>query len=207
MPERAIAPGTPIAELALVGGHRCLDFINTLVGADETSPKDSLLTPADYRTWAKRVAIPVDPPAAAAAEAAALRRARALREAFLAVASAAVAGRPSPADAAEHLTDAAARSFRSRRLTPRPGGLGWTRTRQDLDSVTDLLAVEAAALFGDCASLPLRRCVGKDCGWFFLDTSRNKLRRWCSMRDCGNRAKARRHRARQREAPAEADAS
>jgi len=200
MTDRSITPGTPIAGLALVGGHRCLDFINTLAGADKTSPKDSLLTPADYRTWAKRVAIPVDPPAGAAHEVAALRRARELRGAILAVALAAVAGQPAPADAAEHLTDAAARSFRSRRLTPQPGGLSWTRTRQDLDSVTDLLAVEAAALFADTAHLLLRRCVGEHCGWFFLDTSRNKLRRWCSMSDCGNRAKARRHRAKQREA-------
>jgi predicted RNA-binding Zn ribbon-like protein len=199
MTDRSITPGTPITELALVGGHRCLDFINTLVGADEAAPKDSLLTPADYRTWAKRVAIPIDPPAAATAEVAALRRARELRAAILAVALAAVAGQPAPTDAAEHLTEAAARSFRSRRLAPQPGGLGWARTRQDLDSVTDLLAVEAAALLADAAHLPLRRCVGEHCGWFFLDTSRNKLRRWCSMRDCGNRAKARRHRARQRE--------
>jgi predicted RNA-binding Zn ribbon-like protein len=201
MTDRSITPGTPITELALVGGHRCLDFINTLVGADEAAPKDSLLTPADYRTWAKRVAIPIDPPAAATAEVAALRRARELRAAILAVALAAVAGQPAPTDAAEHLTEAAARSFRSRRLAPQPGGLGWARTRQDLDSVTDLLAVEAAALLADAAHLPLRRCVGEHCGWFFLDTSRNKLRRWCSMRDCGNRAKARRHRARRRTAP------
>jgi predicted RNA-binding Zn ribbon-like protein len=29
-----------------------------------------------------------------------------------------------------------------------------------------------------------------------LDLSRGKTRRWCSMDDCGNRAKARRHYAR-----------
>jgi predicted RNA-binding Zn ribbon-like protein len=31
------------------------------------------------------------------------------------------------------------------------------------------------------------------CGWLFVDESRNGSRRWCSMKDCGNRAKARRH--------------
>ncbi|MEE8370997.1 MAG: CGNR zinc finger domain-containing protein [Sphingomonadales bacterium] len=39
-----------------------------------------------------------------------------------------------------------------------------------------------------------RACV-KECGncaWLFLDTSKNKRRRWCSMKTCGNRAKARR---------------
>ena len=38
------------------------------------------------------------------------------------------------------------------------------------------------------------------CGWVFLDETKNRRRRWCSMKDCGNRAKARRHYARQREA-------
>ncbi|MCL4825828.1 MAG: CGNR zinc finger domain-containing protein [Caldilinea sp.] len=31
------------------------------------------------------------------------------------------------------------------------------------------------------------------CGWLFFDASRNRSRRWCSMEDCGNRAKARLH--------------
>lgn len=39
----------------------------------------------------------------------------------------------------------------------------------------------------------LRGCAGEHCGWLFVDRSRNGTRRWCSMRDCGNRAKARRH--------------
>jgi predicted RNA-binding Zn ribbon-like protein len=36
-------------------------------------------------------------------------------------------------------------------------------------------------------------CEGDECGWMFLDTSRNQARRWCSMADCGNRAKANRY--------------
>ncbi|MBD1908980.1 CGNR zinc finger domain-containing protein [Leptolyngbya sp. FACHB-16] len=39
----------------------------------------------------------------------------------------------------------------------------------------------------------LRECAGVGCGWFFLDFSRNRSRRWCDMEDCGNRAKANRH--------------
>jgi predicted RNA-binding Zn ribbon-like protein len=38
----------------------------------------------------------------------------------------------------------------------------------------------------------VKQCEGDPCGWLFLDTSRNRSRRWCSMEDCGNRAKARR---------------
>jgi len=38
----------------------------------------------------------------------------------------------------------------------------------------------------------VKKCEGYPCGWLFLDTSRNRSRRWCSMSDCGNRAKAKR---------------
>jgi predicted RNA-binding Zn ribbon-like protein len=36
-------------------------------------------------------------------------------------------------------------------------------------------------------------CQAKTCNWLFLDTSRNHSRRWCDMKVCGNRAKARRY--------------
>jgi predicted RNA-binding Zn ribbon-like protein len=39
----------------------------------------------------------------------------------------------------------------------------------------------------------VRECAGSACTWLFLDRSRNRSRRWCSMQTCGNRAKARRH--------------
>jgi predicted RNA-binding Zn ribbon-like protein len=34
-----------------------------------------------------------------------------------------------------------------------------------------------------------KRCEGKECGWLFFDATKNKSRRWCEMRVCGNRAK------------------
>ncbi|HSG18327.1 MAG TPA: CGNR zinc finger domain-containing protein, partial [Anaerolineae bacterium] len=34
--------------------------------------------------------------------------------------------------------------------------------------------------------------------YLFIDTSRNRSRRWCSMESCGNRAKVRQHRERKR---------
>lgn len=39
-------------------------------------------------------------------------------------------------------------------------------------------------------------CDAHDCGWFFVDISRNRSRRWCDMAGCGNRDKARRYRER-----------
>jgi hypothetical protein len=39
-------------------------------------------------------------------------------------------------------------------------------------------------------------CPADNCRWAFYDTSRNRSRQWCSMKVCGNRAKARAHRQR-----------
>jgi predicted RNA-binding Zn ribbon-like protein len=192
-------PGTPIAQLEHRAGHPCLDFVNSLVATEEPTARDSLLTPDDYRIWAGLAGIAVEAPAAARVEQAALERARALREAILQILTTMTAKRPTPSAALEHLTEEATRAFRSRRLAAEEGRLAWQRTRFDLDSVTDFLAAEAAALFARDEPLPIKRCAGPDCGWFFLDTSRNKSRHWCSMTDCGNRAKARRHRAKQQQ--------
>ena len=42
----------------------------------------------------------------------------------------------------------------------------------------------------------IRQCRASDCGWIFLDRTKNASRVWCSSADCGNRSRARRHYAR-----------
>ena len=44
----------------------------------------------------------------------------------------------------------------------------------------------------------LKACTSDTCMWAFYDRSRNRSRTWCTMTICGNRAKARSYRARQR---------
>lgn len=44
----------------------------------------------------------------------------------------------------------------------------------------------------------IRCCADERCGRLFIDWSRNRTRRWCDMSACGNRAKVRRFRQRQR---------
>jgi predicted RNA-binding Zn ribbon-like protein len=53
-----------------------------------------------------------------------------------------------------------------------------------------LLGTVAAAMLQD--EWPrLKACLGQDCGWAFYDRSRNQSARWCAMRVCGDRTKAR----------------
>jgi predicted RNA-binding Zn ribbon-like protein len=44
----------------------------------------------------------------------------------------------------------------------------------------------------------IKSCAHPDCILHFLDTSKSRTRRWCSMTGCGNRAKAKRHYERSR---------
>jgi predicted RNA-binding Zn ribbon-like protein len=49
----------------------------------------------------------------------------------------------------------------------------------------------AVALLTAAEKGRLKACPA--CGWFFLDKTKNRSRRWCSMTTCGNSAKARRY--------------
>jgi predicted RNA-binding Zn ribbon-like protein len=68
------------------------------------------------------------------------------------------------------------------------------------DSVQVLLDDELRSRIGHCAD-------AEGCGWLFLDLSKNRSRRWCSIRECGNRAKQRRLNSRRRASRRREDAS
>ena len=60
------------------------------------------------------------------------------------------------------------------------------------DALLRLRIVDAAvALLVSDAMPRIKSCPA--CGWFFLDVSKNRSRRWCSMDACGGVAKARRY--------------
>ncbi|GAA0364760.1 MULTISPECIES: CGNR zinc finger domain-containing protein [Micromonospora] len=68
-----------------------------------------------------------------------------------------------------------------------------------------MLAVELVLTWYDVqARHPgrLRPCGNDECRLFHLDRSRANTARWCSMKTCGNRLKARRHQERARREPA-----
>jgi predicted RNA-binding Zn ribbon-like protein len=44
----------------------------------------------------------------------------------------------------------------------------------------------------------MRICANEECRWVFRDYSPAARRKWCDMSTCGNRAKAARHRERQK---------
>jgi predicted RNA-binding Zn ribbon-like protein len=84
------------------------------------------------------------------------------------------------------------------RLTSGMRGIAWTWNAggRDLDRILWPTVRSAADLLTSDELKRLRQCDGEDCRWLFLDTSKNRSRRWCEMADCGNRAKVRRFRRR-----------
>lgn len=65
------------------------------------------------------------------------------------------------------------------------------------------LAVSALSLLAPERLARIRICG--NCGWLFLDASRNASRIWCDMAVCGNRQKAKRHYRRLRATDGEDD--
>jgi predicted RNA-binding Zn ribbon-like protein len=72
---------------------------------------------------------------------------------------------------------------------------GWGDEEYGFDCLLWPVAHSAIRLLTDDKLLPMiRQCADdRGCGALFLDNTRNHSRRWCSMKGCGNRAKAQRH--------------
>ncbi len=199
-----------ISDIALVGGHRALDLVNTVAPRTLAGERhDYLLTPGDLLTWSLRTGL-ADAEAASGVEAAwsaspaagrrALAAVREIREALYEVLSARLGEARNPAtvhDQLGHISLAWTSALTRARLAPADGGP--VAARWLLDSppallVADRVAQDAVDLLCGIDVQRLGRCPVEagGCGWLFLDHSRNRSRRWCTMEGCGSGAKARR---------------
>jgi predicted RNA-binding Zn ribbon-like protein len=131
-----------------------------------------------------------------------LRAVRELREALAGALYAHVRGRAMAAANLRVLERHFGRAARHRELRWRGarggGSLGWDfgRFAQRAELPVWLLALSAADLVTSESLARVSSCGADSCRWLFLDTSRNHTRRWCDMKVCGNRMKARRFQAR-----------
>jgi predicted RNA-binding Zn ribbon-like protein len=58
------------------------------------------------------------------------------------------------------------------------------------------IALKVAEFLSSAHHEDTRKCAGETCTLWFVDVTKNKKRRWCDMKICGNRAKAAAFRAR-----------
>jgi len=80
-------------------------------------------------------------------------------------------------------------------LIPSNNGFVWSfcSGTDSMDLFLDPIIKSAADLLVSPHLKRIKKCADDACGWLFMDMSRNNSRRWCSMKNCGNRAKAHRH--------------
>jgi len=88
-----------------------------------------------------------------------------------------------------------------RRLLTRESHLEWSWSGVERKAEIPLwmLAQAASDLLVSIDAELIKDCGDSTCRWLFLDVSKNHTRRWCDMKTCGNRMKARRHHARAQE--------
>lgn len=194
----------------LVGGRLCLDFVNTLNGSRETGQTEEKLTSySDLVSWGRQAGIVTEREARGLLKEAAhspekaaevVARARDLREVIYRIFSSITHGRSPSKDDLNTLNIALSEAMAQSQVVRGADGFTWDwSTKADtLDRVLWPVARSAAELLTSEEVNRARVCEAGDCTWLFMDLSKNRSRRWCDMKYCGNRAKSRRHYERKR---------
>jgi len=201
-----------------IGGRLCLDFVNTVGGRvsrgahgrdyADAAIRDKIANYQDLLGWSvlagttdrRRAGVLALLAAREAQEAAGVfARAVRLREALFRIFKCVLEAWRPPAADADVLRRELSIARSHQRLSAHGGRFIWTFPERltALDSILWPVPLSAAELLTSGGLASLGQCAGENCGWLFLDTSRNHRRQWCDMQDCGNRAKVRRFRRKQ----------
>jgi predicted RNA-binding Zn ribbon-like protein len=177
-------PGSYRGTYKLIGGSLSLDFANLVSYRGSDREHDWLDPLTNARRWADAAGLDAPLPR----ETARLREFRELvARVFMRIAH---GDTPAARDVARIGGVAAAvRGRRRLRFPPGAPAAEWT---DGAPSVLAEVALDAAALLTSTEALR-RISACRECGWLFLDATRNRSRRWCDPADCGNRARQRRH--------------
>ena len=185
------------------GNHLCLDFTNT-VQDRFTSPRELLNSYSDLLLWSQGAQILTEDEAERLREEASrhtreakavLQRAIDLREALYRIFFVVARGSSLEKVDLSTLNTEFSEAMSQACIVPAKDSfaLDWTGKEKALDHMLWTIARSAADLLTSEGLDDVRVCAAEDCNWLFLDTSKNHSRRWCDMKSCGNRAKARKH--------------
>jgi predicted RNA-binding Zn ribbon-like protein len=193
----------PITQIRIVSERPTLNFVNTVDPREGNDRIDYLRTYEDLLAWAARTQVIGRKAALRLASMAgrqpeqaqrALQGALQLREAMYRIFSAMADHRQALAGDSALLRASFLQTLGHAAFESEQHSFRW-RLREDLDLIRGIVSSDAIEVLESGEILArVKRCPGSgDCGWLFLDSSKNKTRRWCNMAGCGNRAKARRH--------------
>jgi len=204
-----MSPASPERAFELIAGHPALDLVNIFdwrfrdTGPEEllSSYDDLLRFSAQSEILSPKQIRQIVRTATQAGSAAALVACRELREALAEIFYSAVGSRTPPASQLNTFERHYRHARAGQRLVWSPSHSGarlsweWPPSELSPDLPVWILTVGAARLLLSTDMHRLRACEKPDCRWLFLDTSKNHSRRWCDMKICGNRIKARRFKA------------
>ena len=187
-----------------IAGVVCLDFANTIHNARAEDKEEELHAIADLLQWANEAGLlsPADHERLAAhysrssrEAAAALTKAITIRNLVLSIFIGIANGRSLPSQRLSELNSALVQFPGLLRVNKHSDRIEreWTSAADGLQQVLFAVLSSAAELLASDRVRRVRECASADCTWLFVDESRNRSRRWCEMRACGNRMKARRH--------------
>jgi predicted RNA-binding Zn ribbon-like protein len=177
-------------------GNLALDFVNTVGNRlSENERRDYFRSPDEFIRWVAEAGL--SSPGKNGRNVIAVRdvqKAIAFRESLYRLFLKEAQGKPPQPEDLRGLNGILAKHRSRMQLTRRNGGYEWrSGSSSSVDWILAQVAEAAAALLTSAELSNLKICQNETCGWFFVDRSRNLPRRWCSMEDCGNVAKARRH--------------
>jgi predicted RNA-binding Zn ribbon-like protein len=182
----------------------CLAFVNTLSGRASPAPVDTLVSFDAFVAWACRQTLLTADEAERLLSRSKRRhreaeqivaQARSLREQLHDTLTAMAAGQVPPLATLDGLSESLGEWYRFARLVPSGESLQWTYAGADgLAHPLWEVARAAARLLTSPGLARVRACASVECGWWFLDETKNGSRRWCDMKSCGNREKLRRFR-------------
>jgi predicted RNA-binding Zn ribbon-like protein len=197
-------PVKPASPFDFTGGHPGLDFADTVDDRTTDHPRELLTDYARLLEWGAEAGVITSTTAARLRQLAveapgkalsALRDAIRLRDAIYDVFAAVAQRRAIPGPALATLNEAVRSAAPHAQIVHanRRFASAWIEPERHLDSMLWPLSRAAAELLtgGDLGHV--RQCAAEDCSWLFLDTTKNHRRRWCDMKTCGNRDKARRY--------------
>jgi predicted RNA-binding Zn ribbon-like protein len=186
----------------LIAGARCLDFLNTVEWRGRPEAREERLTGyGEFAAWAKAAGV-IDGREKARLVQAAERSPRVAAkvladavEAREALAALLGFGEIKPDKAIAAINGILAKDRFALRLEIDGADVRehWELESIELRRPLTRLLREAAALLSSPERARVHHCSNDQCQWFFLDTTRNRSRRWCQMESCGNNAKARAH--------------
>ncbi len=192
----------------IVGGHLCLDFLNTADWHGSPREIELLAGYGEFIAWAAAVRIATRPEGAALLRSAqqepakaeyAVREAIQLREDMFAIFRPLALGENPGSDVLDEWTSIYRDWLGATRLVPARNAMHrvWNGAPSDLKRLLLPIVLSTEELLVHGPLDRIRICGMEDCGWMFLDRSRAGRRAWCNMKTCGNRAKARRFYSRQ----------